>query len=175
MDGQAKAEFWIQWAFFSSVGWFFGFMLGSWIGGYIGVGAAQWYTWRRVTYNASWWLVLTALGGIFGWLVSDLVVAVLTAGAGVEFMLIASTVHGGLVGFALGITQWFFLRRMVDQAGLWIGASIVAWAIAPFLDMRVVWYGSVAAVVTGLALVWLLKRPHPEAEVVANDTEMSAV
>ncbi len=173
MSAQEKTGFWIQWVLLSGTGWFLGFIPGSWIGGYIGVGVAQWYILRHVTPRAGWWLGLTAVGGLAGWFVSTLVVGILTTGMGVEFMLISSTVEGGLIGFALGLMQWFFLRRLFNQTELWIGASIVGWALGPFLGMRVVWYGPVAAAITGLALVWLLKQPRPGAELITGEAHLS--
>jgi NhaP-type Na+/H+ or K+/H+ antiporter len=163
MNGVEKVGLWMQWIVLSSVSWLVAFILGSWIGGYAGVGIAQWYTLRRLP-QAIWWLGLSVVGSVLGWLLSTFVVGVLSVGMGVEFLIIADVVGGGLVGFTLGLLQWFYLRRLFDQAGLWIAASIVGWSLGPFLSLRIVWYGPVAAVVTGLTLAWLLRQPRPEVE-----------
>ena len=80
----------------------------------------------------------------------------------------------GFVGGAIaGLMQWFVLRQQVSRAGWWVLASTVSWAvlglvaegmIRRFLTFGVGLAGGVVGLgVTGLALVWLLRRPIPEA------------
>jgi purine-cytosine permease-like protein len=36
---------------------------------------------------------------------------------------------GLLIGGAVALSQWFLLRRSVEQAGLWLGLSLMGWLI----------------------------------------------
>ncbi len=163
MDGGDKAILWMKWVFLCSIGWFVGFIIGRWIGGYIGIAIAQWIVLRQLP-NASWWLGLSVLGAIVGWFVSQFIIGILSLGMGYEFLLIANMMEGALFGFVFGLAQWFYLRRIVNQAGLWIVASITGWALGPFLSLSVFWHGIIATFVTSMALIWLMGHPHPDVD-----------
>jgi hypothetical protein len=66
MTMQERMGYWVQWVFLSGIGWFGGFVLGSWVGGYIGVSLAQWSTLRIVLTRANRWLAYTIIGIIVG-------------------------------------------------------------------------------------------------------------
>jgi hypothetical protein len=79
-----------------------------------------------------------------------------------------------LFGTAIGTSQWWLLRQHYRQAGLWVLASAVGflcfmWLIVnpahslSELAVRGAVVGALAAVVTGAALVWLVRRPFAAA------------
>jgi hypothetical protein len=94
---------------------------------------------------------------------------------GNEFVLIADMVSAGLVGCAMGIPQWFVWQQEFKQTDLWIGASILGWVIGPFLDVRVTWYGPIAAAITGLALVRLLKQYRANEHSVEDEERLEEI
>jgi len=72
----------------------------------------------------------------------------------------------------VGLAQWFVLRRYVAAAGWWVLASAIAWAVGWLIIGAVADAGdpppttayvigavgaAVAGVITGGALVWLLR------------------
>jgi hypothetical protein len=123
------------------------------------LGAAQAVLLRTHLKPAWPWVLVTALawavgfpGGIalayrFGW---------------VEAVL--GGVVGAVVGLLQGLLQWGLLRGQVTQAGWWILASLFGWAVAlfyyrPGLSAAGLFYGLLAGIVTGVALLWLFYRP----------------
>jgi hypothetical protein len=69
------------------------------------------------------------------------------------------------LGLSLGMPQWWILRRHLKHAGLWILFSVMGWLLTGVAWIKVgagsgadaVAYG----IVTGLALVWLVRSPRP--------------
>jgi len=84
---------------------------------------------------------------------------------------------GAAFGCALGMMQWLVLRRWVYRAGWWVLGNIVSWTVSFFLEDVIVIAvkgtglvvaceivgGTVAAIITGLTLVWLLRNPIDQA------------
>ena len=80
-----------------------------------------------------------------------------------------------LGGAVTGTLQWLVLRGQVSRAGWWVLASTVGWGLgmtaaialsrgvgaSDFVALGVI--GAVLGAATGGALVWLLRRPAPEA------------
>jgi len=166
--------FWLLWVLASTVGWLFGFFVGS-VGGYAvmeilpsyalvawggvaegaGVGIFQWLVLRRRVSRAGWWVLASILGLAGGAVVGTTAVA-LAGGDPTTWGVVGGWVVGGAMA---GLMQWFVLRRQVSRAGCWVLASTVGWAVST-VSMA---YGVGLGAVTGLALVWLLRQPIPEA------------
>ena len=142
------------------------------IGGGIVVGALQWLVLeRRLERSGSWIVACTVGGAIAG--------ALLMAASGIanvdwivdEAVLIAGVwLVGGMVA---AILQWHVLRRQLTGAGWWLVTSTSGWAIGVAVALlggvsggvdeimlAVVWTagGIVSGVITGAALVWLLRQ-----------------
>ena len=165
--------FWLWWVLATTVGWFSGFIVGS-VGGYAvmeilpsygnvalvawggvvlgaGVGIFQWLVLRRRVSRAGWWVLASILGLAGGAVVGTTAVA-LAGGDPTTWGVVGGWVVGGAMA---GLMQWFVLRRQVSRAGWWVLASTVGWAVSS--------YGVVLGAVTGIAVVWLLRQPIPEA------------
>ena len=126
------------------------------------IGVTQWLVLRRQVSRAGWWILATlaafavaeSLGLVVDDVVSDSVAVVL-----------------------VGITLWIVLRRQVSRAGWWILATPAAFAVGQSLGLLVgdvvsdsvavgellgvAVPGAVFGVITGGALVWLLRQPAP--------------
>ena len=162
------------------------------------VGIIQWFILRRQMSPPLWWVLSNALAfaliGIASslWVLgAGLITAILVDGwIGVfpgdfgvlGYLYLAG--YGALFGFVVGIIQWLVLRRHVAQAGWWVLANIIAFAVGievlriagllvrdiyPAIQFIAVYgglagplAGAVAGIITGTVLVWLLRQPVPE-------------
>lgn len=173
--------FWLLWVLASTVGWYSGFYVGIfgtlaveailpnyggavlWAGLGAGVGILQWFVLRWRVSRSGWWV----LASILGLAVAAVLGTAVALARGYSIMPWSPAVVAGVGGAMAGIMQWFVLRRQVSRAGWWVLASTVGWAVSmeatgflsPNMAMAVVGLGAV----TGLALVWLLRQPVPEA------------
>jgi len=106
-------------------------VLGMLIGGMIG--ASQWMYLRWRIREANWWIPATALGWGVG-LPLALLINIL-AGLGLSAILV-----GVVIGGAVGLGQWFLLRRWTAPAWHWVQISVVALpigiALAGFVDQQ---------------------------------------
>jgi len=137
----------------------------------LGVGVLQWLVLRRRVSRAGWWVLASAaagygiLAGFIGYSES------LSFGTLLRFTGVVA-----LGGAVTGILQWLVLRSQVSQAGWWVLASTVGWGLSVTVARAIPWgmdemdalwalvvTGAVLGAVTGGALVWLLRRPVPEA------------
>lgn len=135
-------------------------------------GIAQWLVLRRQVGRAGWWVLATSLGYVVVFLLGT---SLFPRGNALELgfaeQVLLGTVLGAMVSVPGGILQWLMvLRRQVAQAGWWVLASVVSWAVgfAISFALRVTLGGLffvagvvVALALTGLAMVWLLRRPAP--------------
>lgn len=129
-------------------------------------GLLQYLLLRRYLPRIGWWIAATAVG----W---PLVLAVFHLGYAIwPIALVNSTwptaedalrgIGFVSVGVVTGLVQWLVLRRRVPRAGWWILANALGWGLVHLIvgefDSLVVqlFIGAVPAVVTGLALWWLL-------------------
>lgn len=129
-------------------------------------GLLQYLLLRRYLPRIGWWIAATAVG----W---PLVPAVFQLGYAVWPVALANstwpTANDALrgigfvsVGVVTGLAQWLVLRRRVPRAEWWILANALGWGLVHLIvgefDSLVVqlFVGAVPAVVTGLALWWLL-------------------
>jgi hypothetical protein len=137
------------------------------------IGFAQWLVLRRfVTASTSWdWTdgISWAAGYILGLLL---------------IQMMPSTVFAVFIGYFLfgaivALLQWPVLRREIPQVVTWLIASAVAWAlgywasqavlslftdplIEPVLGTTIIAVSSglVAGAITGLALIWIVRKPE---------------
>jgi hypothetical protein len=138
----------------------------------IGAGELKWpVLWRRIA-GAGWWVLGSAAAGA-AISQGDLASYYESLSFGTLLRYIVVVALGGAVA---GILQWLVLRSQVSRAGWWVLASTVGWALGIALwdagwDAGTA-YGTVLlvggplvlGVVTGAALVWLLRQPVPEAQ-----------
>ena len=82
----------------------------------VAVAAFQWAVLYKRIPNAWRWVIVSSLGWIIGY-----VLFVIFFSSNLDFLL------GPVTGGAVGIAQWFLLRKEVDWAGWWIILSILAW------------------------------------------------
>jgi hypothetical protein len=139
------------------------------------IGLAQWAVLRNYLVESSDWI----LAGGASWAV----------GYALGLFLINSlsnTALGGVLGFAIfgaiiSIVQWPLLRREIPNVWSWILANVVGWTAGFYLSQVAlslffsndssinavvgtsfvsVVTGLVAGAITGLALVWIVRRPE---------------
>jgi hypothetical protein len=158
-----------------------GAVVGAGVGAVAGV--AQWLLLRRQVRRADWWILASTAGWAVGLAVGDAVFhAVLNAVGGAVGWAVAGAVVGAVGGAVAGVAQWLLLRRQVRRAGWWILASTaggaVGWAVgdavvgamgsavrfAVVLAVGDAVGGAVSGIITGAALVWLLRQPRCEDE-----------
>ncbi len=126
------------------------------------IGLLQALVLRREISGAGWWVLASTVGLPLG----------LALGGALGSALQSPSVQPIVVAPSIGAAQWLVLRRRVSRAGWWILASVLGWgggaATAEALG-RIVGgssilflsgaLGLVVGVVTGGALVWLLRAP----------------
>ncbi|MCZ2809592.1 MAG: hypothetical protein O2V44_09585 [Candidatus Bathyarchaeota archaeon] len=169
--------------------WSFPLVFGIWLG--IGVGVLQWVVlwiflelqsigigagelkwsvlWQQVSRAGLW--VLASIAACYGIVNSDFM------GIAEPFRFDPLRIIGvvALGGAVAGILQWLVLRGQVSRAGWWVLACTVGWALGVTVAGAIPWggdpellqlgvTGAVMGVVTGGALVWLLRQPVPEAQ-----------
>lgn len=150
----------------------------GWFGNGACVGAAQWILLRRAVATARWWVVASAVGWAVGILLfvpglarlNGLLAFVLVLATAVDvenfpFELFDNPFGGAVAGASIGVLQWLLLRREVVAAGWWVLASALGWAVAylapwagPNALRGATTLGLVTGSLTGIVLVWLLRR-----------------
>jgi hypothetical protein len=68
---------------------------------------------------------------------------------------------GVVLGAATGIAQWFILRRELYWSPWWIIINIVAWTTGMAYLPGLIMTGVTVGVLTGFALVLLMRFPKP--------------
>lgn len=175
---RAELAFWLWWALATTVGWIVGFAIcealkdfvesfsadGAVIG--ISVGVLQWLALKRRINRAGWWVLATIIGFAVGKAVGDAFVQAVPGTVGL-------VLSGSAIGASLGMAQWVVLHRHVAQAGWWVLASVLAWAmgwaIINLVDEAAggptgtayligATGAGIAGVISGTSLTWLLRR-----------------
>jgi hypothetical protein len=178
---QVGKAIWLWWVLVSTLGFLIGGTVGTALGGALfsaegnvvalavafavtgaGTGTAQWLVLRQHLARAGWWILATAICfALFG---------VVDGADAVRFAAIFV-----VVGAVVGVAQWLVLRQHLSQAGWWVMASTLSFAlfgVAPSVFEAV--FGTIGFVVgvvvvltivsmyggiTGAVLVWLLRQP----------------
>jgi len=137
------------------------------------IGLAQWLVLRRYVTASTQWDWTDGLSWAAGYILGLLLI-----------QLLPSTVFAVFIGYFLfgvivALVQWPVLRREIPQVLTWLLASAVAWAIGywvsqavlsvftdPLIDPVVgttviaVTSGLVAGAITGVALIWIVRKPE---------------
>ena len=138
------------------------------------IGFAQWIVLRRYVTATTHWVLADGISWVVGYILGLFLI-----------QMLPSTVFAAFVGYFLfgvivALVQWPVLRREIPHILTWILASAVAWAggfwasqavlplflhgptIAPTLSTTViaVTSGLVAGAITGIALIWIVRRPE---------------
>lgn len=130
------------------------------------VGTAQWFVLKRYQPRAWRWIIATILGYLLGSAIITIENALQLGRVGLwdDVLLFV------LMGTALGVSQWWILRQSFQQAWLWVlmnAAGFLVFLIAvtnPAGNLSGLIFfgavlGAVAAVLSGIALIWLVRQP----------------
>ena len=127
------------------------------------IGGVQWVALRSYVHLSPAWVAATSAGMATGLGLSTALLGIDTTGT-------ALLVRGALTGLGIGAAQWLMLRQHGARAAVWVPTVALAWALgwavthAAGVDVapRFANFGATGAwafqLVTGLALVWLLRR-----------------
>jgi hypothetical protein len=129
------------------------------------VGVSQWSVMKSYFYKAARWIPATFSGFALTLLVfaGANLIKFQTSGLWDDAILLS------LIGIAIGIPQWWMLRKDHHGASLWILASAAGflsflWLIAQPTNfpaefiIRTALTGTVAAAIPGMVLIWLVRQ-----------------
>ncbi len=181
---EAQTIFWLQWVFFSILGWSLGLILTTNIAegtrartifgimaAMMGIGQA--FVIRRyLRLPAFVWIIATTVGFIVGQFFSQVLMTELLARNVSVGSVGGGVVVGGLigiiVGLSLGVLQAFLIRPIALDWYLWLIVSTIGWGLGfqlatLFFDTRPMLTSlftvMVASVITGLAVTQFLSDP----------------
>ena len=142
---------WFEWIMATTMGWLIGSLLFAGlaflISGYV-VALSQFFVLNQHIHKAWRWIIASGLGWTAGWFVSYLLVPK-------ELDVLSSLV----LGLALGVAQWWILRKEFAWAGWWIPLSILGWTAGISLLPGIFSTGALAGAVPGAALALLVRHP----------------
>ena len=138
------------------------------------IGFAQWIVLRRYLTASSIWELADGLTWAAGYVLGLLLVLALPS------TIFIATVGYLLFGVIVALVQWPVLRREIPNLLLWVLANAFGWAVgfwasqailplfvtdplvAPAVGTAViaVTSGLVAGAITGLALIWIVRKPE---------------
>jgi hypothetical protein len=116
----------------------------------IAIGIMQWFVLQHHLKKSWHWILATFIG----W----------TLGSGIILglpPLDPNPLAGLLIGGAAGTAQWLILRGQYYWSGWWIAISIVGWTTGMSLLPGLFLTGIAAGVLTGIALILLIRYPKP--------------
>lgn len=148
------------------------------------IGLAQWLVLRNyLTHSDDWVFNLTG-----SWVVGYVVALYVVEWLGGSFIgLLLSYI---LFGVIVALFQWPILRREVPQLWVWALANVVGWTLGALVSQWVIAAlfsenpasllvttlvnsavtGLVAGMITGAALVWIVRKPERPWQTVPQDT-----
>lgn len=138
------------------------------------IGFAQWLVLRRYVTATSQWIWTDGISWAAGYVLGLLLIQMLPSTVFVAF------IGYFLFGVIVALVQWPVLRREIPHLITWIVASALAWAagywvsqaalslfftggaIEPAVSTAViaVTSGLVAGAITGIALIWIVRKPE---------------
>lgn len=144
----------------------------------IPVGILQWIVLRREIDHAGRWVLASTIGWIIGLALGWSASMVLNQSSSDAVHSAAmGAITGAIGGSASGTMQWIIMWQEDTGSAWWLLASIVGWGaafaaawsaawlisgflvvIATYAVMGIV-VGTLGGAITGIALVWLLRRP----------------
>ena len=86
-------------------------------------GLLQYLLLRRYAQKMGWWILATASGSLLAVAATRLPPNILHSATG-------GTLIFALLGGAMGLCQWLFLRRFFPKSGWWIFASMLGWGLS---------------------------------------------
>ncbi len=151
------------------------------------VGILQWIVLRQHYDLAGRWVLASTIGWVIGLALGWSVSMAMSESTGDPVRsAVTGALIGGIGGGVSGMMQWFVTRDQGSQipqtprdlgAGWWLLASVVGWGVAFGAAWSTAWFigrlsdwiatyamigvivGGVGGAFTGIALVWLLRRP----------------
>jgi hypothetical protein len=138
------------------------------------IGLAQWLVLRNYVTDCTDWVFYLAASWVLGYTLGLLVVNLLaTTFIGVVLSYI-------LFGVIIALFQWPILHREIPRIWVWVLANVVGWLLGAMLSQLVLAAlfggnpgspvaftlvnmavtGLVAGLITGLALVWIVREPE---------------
>ena len=137
------------------------------------IGFAQWLVLRRYITASTHWDWTDGISWAAGYILGLLLIQALPSTVFVVF------IGYFLFGAIVALVQWPVLRREIPQVLTWLVASAIAWAVGywvsqavlslftdPLIDPVVgttviaVTSGLVAGAITGVALIWIVRKPE---------------
>lgn len=144
--------FWFYWIMATTLGWLTGSIFNSAIPvvvSGVAIAAFQWSVLYKRIRKAWRWVILSSLGWISGYILFVIFIP------NMNFLI------GPVLGGAIGVMQWFILRKEVDWAGWWIVFSILAWTTGLVVMPGLLTSGALPGALTGLTLVILFRFSSP--------------
>lgn len=128
-----------------------------------GLGTGQWLVLQNRLGGTKWWVPVTAIAPALGMAAMfSLLVDEGLADPWIGLLI------GGTFGIALGIGQWLILRRQLPGAGWWIVINALGLTVALTVSLsldgegrELLAFGTAGlliAAITGLGMLWLLRR-----------------
>jgi hypothetical protein len=138
------------------------------------IGFAQWFVLRRYLTVTSRWDWTDGISWALGYILGLFLIQVLPG------TIFAAFIGYFLFGVIVALVQWPVLRREIPQIFTWIIASALAWAVGYWVSQAVlslfftgdliepavgasviaITSGLVAGAITGLALIWIVRKPE---------------
>jgi hypothetical protein len=137
------------------------------------IGFAQWLVLRRYVTASTRWDWTDGISWAAGYVLGLLLIQLLPS------TLFAALIGYFLFGVIVALLQWPVLRREIPQVLTWLAASALAWALGYWASQAVlslftdplippvvsttviaVTSGLVAGAITGLALIWIVRKPE---------------
>ena len=137
------------------------------------IGFAQWLVLRRYVTASTRWDWTDGISWAAGYVLGLLLIQLLPS------TLFAAFIGYFLFGVIVALLQWPVLRREIPQVLTWLAASALAWALGYWASQAVlslftdplippvvsttviaVTSGLVAGAITGLALIWIVRKPE---------------
>ena len=137
------------------------------------IGFAQWLVLRRYITASTRWDWTDGISWAAGYVLGLLLIQLLPS------TLFAAFIGYFLFGVIVALLQWPVLRREIPQVLTWLAASALAWALGYWASQAVlslftdplippvvsttviaVTSGLVAGAITGLALIWIVRKPE---------------
>ena len=138
------------------------------------IGVAQWTVLRGYVTRSHDWILNHAGGWVVGYILGLLVVQ------GVGRTALGALIGYLIFGILVAVFQWPILRREIPHVIPWILANVIGWTAGSYVSTLVVGAisrntppsliastlitsgltGLIGGAVTGLALVWIVKKPE---------------
>lgn len=138
------------------------------------IGFAQWFVLRRYLTVASRWDWTDGISWAVGYILGLFLIQVLPS------TIFAAFIGYFLFGVIVALVQWPVLRREIPEIFTWIIASALAWAVGYWVSQAVlavfftgdliepavgtsviaITSGLVAGAITGVALIWIVRKPE---------------